>query len=75
MNTNSIRGLIISCLVLCGSLSVSAYEFDVIITNTREQIQCFIMLIHGVFASISYSYCDCVILVLCKNDKYLHQFF
>ena len=43
MKTNSIRGLIISCLILCGSLSVSAYDFDVIITNTREQIQCFIM--------------------------------
>jgi len=43
MKTNIFRWLMIACMALCCSLSVMAYELDVIVTNNREQIHCLIL--------------------------------
>ncbi len=39
---NRIKTLIISVIFVCAAQFVSAYDFDVIITTEREQIQCYI---------------------------------
>ena len=39
---NRFKTLIISVIFVCATQFVSAYDFDVIITTEREQIQCYI---------------------------------